>query len=299
MEKLVPLISSTVAGPSGVCHLPRLWLKAVLAESDALADGWVPDYRGFNKQIVDALRLDPTEFFNYLASLPSYPETERWIASHGAKLDQVTIEAANEGILTKERSEEAAAPLRARLGLTDSTYARSARLNDLDDWDALHAWLVAHRDETLEPIIPTVSSSSSGPVGLRHLPRLWIKALLNGVGALPDGYNSGCGFDAYVSGQIGLDLDAAVTFIHRELPSYLAFENWVLPHVDGLADPVQLEGYNRAIIERQKPEEKAEAERLEAGVPELSFREVIMCNDMLDWKALHDEVLARRATITA
>jgi hypothetical protein len=104
---------------------------------------------------------------------------------------------------------------------------------------------------------------------------------------------------AYVSGQIGLDLDAAVAFIHRELPSYLAFENWVCSHASGIADAAKLEGYNRAILERLKPEDKAEAERLEAGVPELSFREVIMCNDMLDWKALHDEVLARRATITA
>ena len=299
MEKLVPLISSTVAGPLGVRHLPRMWLKAVLAEADDLAEGWVPDYRGFNKTIVDALALDPAEFFGYLATLPTYPETERWIASHGAKLDPATLEAANEAILTKDRSEETAAPLRARLGLADASYNRSARLNDLDDWATIHAWLVAHRDESLETIVPTVSSGSAGPAGLRHLPRLWIKALLNGVGALPDGYNSGCGFDAYVSGQIGLDLDAAVAFIHRELPSYLAFENWVCAHVNGLADAAKLESYNRAILERLKPEDKAEAERLEAGVPELSFREVIMCNDMLDWKALHDEVLARRAIITA
>jgi len=31
MSQIVPLISSAVAGPLGVIHLPRLWQKASLA----------------------------------------------------------------------------------------------------------------------------------------------------------------------------------------------------------------------------------------------------------------------------
>ncbi len=294
MEELVPLISSTVAGPLGVVHLPRMWLKAVLAEVGALRRGWVADYRGFNQQVLDALGIDEAQFFRFMATLPSYAETERWVVAHARHLERASVNASNEEILSKQRPDERAAPARDRVGLADPTYRISARLNDLDDWYTVYEWLVERRGEPLAPIVPTVSSSSAGPLGLKHLPRLWMKALLNRAGALPDDYNSGCGFDAYVSQQCGLDLDAAIAFIHDEFPSYLAFEHWVRVQVTGLDDVATLDRHNAAILGRRKPEEKAAAERLESGVPELAFREVIMCNDMLDWKALHDEALARR-----
>jgi len=40
MAKIVPLISSGVAGPLGVLHLPRLWLKVSLECRGKLADGY-------------------------------------------------------------------------------------------------------------------------------------------------------------------------------------------------------------------------------------------------------------------
>ena len=40
MAKIVPLISSGVAGPLGVLHLPRLWLKCSLEARGKLADGY-------------------------------------------------------------------------------------------------------------------------------------------------------------------------------------------------------------------------------------------------------------------
>jgi hypothetical protein len=276
MEKLIPLISPSVAGPLGIVHLPRLWAKAILAEAGALDEEYFPHYHGFNKRTTDALGLDPDAWFAYLRTQPAYPATEQWIAARVSDLP-AAVAAANAAIAARD--------------------PRAAEI-DAEDWSAIHAWIVAHRGERLEPIVPAISTSSAGPAGMRHLPRLWIKALLNGVGALPEGYNSGCGLDAYVAGLCGLDLDAAVAFIHRELPSYPQFEAYVCEQVPGIADPVALASYNDAILTRQKPEEKAAAERLEAGVPELAFREVIMCNDMLDWKALHDEALARRSSPT-
>ena len=38
MSKIVPLISSGVAGPLGVLHLPRLWQKVLLESLGQLAD---------------------------------------------------------------------------------------------------------------------------------------------------------------------------------------------------------------------------------------------------------------------
>jgi hypothetical protein len=271
MEKLVPLISPTVAGPLGIIHLPRMWLKSTLASVDALYDAYVSDYRGLNKRVIDALGIDERAFFDYLRATSSYPDTERWIEAHAANLPS-SIRAANSAVLE----------------------LNSAAAIDLDDWNTMHDWLLSQGRAALQPIIPTISSSSAGPAGLRHFPRLWIKALLNALGALPEGYNSGCGFDAYVSTLCGLDLAEAVAFIQSELPSYARFEDWFRERVPGIAVAATLVEYNTAIVTRLKPEDKAAAERLEAGVPELSFRDVIMCNDMLDWKALHDDTLERR-----
>lgn len=293
MDKLVPLISSTVVGPLGVAHLPRLWLKALLAETDALYDGWVPDYRGFNKTVLDALEVDADAFFAFMKTLPTYPQTERWVREHARKLDGATVAALNAKILAHERPEERAAETRAQVGL-EGAERRAAALNDLDDWHTVHAWLVAHRDEKLPLMIPTVSSASAGPLGAKHLPRMWMKALLDAVGALPEDYNSGPGFDGLCGRTLNLDVDAAIAYVRAELPGYLAFEAYVREHVPAV-DEATLEAYNRVMVEREKPEEKAAAERAEAGVPELAFREVIMLNDMVDWKALHDWAGARRS----
>ena len=47
MSKIVPLISSGIAGPLGVIHLPRLWLKVSLEACGKLADGYPGIGQGF------------------------------------------------------------------------------------------------------------------------------------------------------------------------------------------------------------------------------------------------------------
>ena len=51
--------------------------------------------------------------------------------------------------------------------------------------------------ETRKKIVPLVSSGTAGPLGVVHLPRLWLKLSLAAAGALPEGYDEcGEGFDA-------------------------------------------------------------------------------------------------------
>ena len=47
-ETYVPLISSGIAGPLGVLHLPRLWQKVSLEESGKLASGYPGVGKGFD-----------------------------------------------------------------------------------------------------------------------------------------------------------------------------------------------------------------------------------------------------------
>jgi len=54
----VPLISSGVAGPPGVLHLPRLWLKASLEARNKIAPGYPALSKGYDSMVLGALGLD-------------------------------------------------------------------------------------------------------------------------------------------------------------------------------------------------------------------------------------------------
>ena len=91
--KIVPLISSGTAGPLGVLHLPRLWLKVSLEARGALADGYPGAGQGYDQMVIDALGLDRDAVIAYItAERPTYPQFEGWIkAQPGAKLDAASI----------------------------------------------------------------------------------------------------------------------------------------------------------------------------------------------------------------
>ena len=57
MNTIVPLISSGVAGPLGVLHLPRLWLKTSLEARGKLAAGYPGCGKGFDQMVLDGLGL--------------------------------------------------------------------------------------------------------------------------------------------------------------------------------------------------------------------------------------------------
>jgi hypothetical protein len=50
-NSIVPLISSGVAGPLGVLHLPRLWLKASLEARGLLAPGYPGIGAGYDSMV--------------------------------------------------------------------------------------------------------------------------------------------------------------------------------------------------------------------------------------------------------
>jgi hypothetical protein len=297
LDRLVPLISPGVPGPLGVAHLPRMWLKGILHGADMLSSEYFPHYIGINERVLDALGVDHTAFFAYLATLPTYPQTERWVREHATKLNPIAIATINMDIMSYMRPAEWAAEKRARVGLDDPRFTLITPLLNLDDWCTAHANLVAHRHDGLEPIIPAISSGTPGPSGVLHLPRLWMKALLAGIGALPEGWNSACGFDQLVADVVGFDCAAACAYVRTELPTYMQFEAWLRANAAQQPDEETVYDWNKQLRGYQKSEEKAAKEREEAGAPELTHREAIILNDMVDWKYLHEQVLARRAAL--
>lgn len=294
-ERIVPLIGATVPGPLGIVHLPRMWLKSVLSAAGLLVEGYFDNYKGFNQRVVDGIGLEPEPWFAFLATMPTYPQAEDYVKAHATKLDPASIAAVNHEILTYLRPEENAAAVRARAGLDDSTFRDSAQLLNFDDWTTLHQTLVAHHAAGIEPLVPMISSSQAGMFGVPHLPRMWIKAFLGGINALPEGWKTGpnCGFDNNVATTMGLDLAATCAYIHRELPTYVQFEGYVRDHIPqpDLATKAQWTG---KFLGGKKNDESAVGDLAEAGVADRSLRGTILLNDLVDWKHMHDYAVARQ-----
>ena len=139
--KVVPLISSGTAGPLGVLHLPRLWLKVSLEARGMLADGYPGAGKGFDQMVIDGLGLKRDAVLSYISSdRPSYPRFEAWVkAQPGVKLDAGSIEALNSSILGYNHADEVRKNVLAADGLPDGNPKDAVNLNNLDDWHEFHA----------------------------------------------------------------------------------------------------------------------------------------------------------------
>ena len=78
--------------------------------------------------------------------------------------------------------------------------------------------VLAHRGKPMQTIVPAISSQSAGPLGLKHLPRFWLKATLEGAerGSTKAGSRApASGFDTWFSGVTGMDLEQWLAYHSR------------------------------------------------------------------------------------
>ena len=138
MSQIVPLISSGVAGPLGVLHLPRLWQKASLEAVGKLH----PDYpgcgKGYDQMVLDAIGVDREKFLGYIkSSKPSYTQLEAWLkAQPEAKLDKATIYKNNVAIMGYIHGDDVRKGILDAAGVADdgSVNPGAVDLNNIDDW---------------------------------------------------------------------------------------------------------------------------------------------------------------------
>jgi hypothetical protein len=158
----------------------------------------------------------------------------------------------------------------------------------------MRAWKIVRfslRSEApMENLVPTISSSCAGPLGILHLPRLWLKISLHVAGRLPAGYRHGVGgFDERLCTNLGIDRDTFVAYIEDEKPTYLEVEAWVREHATKL-DAESIAAHNRSILEGEMPPEIANERRRDAGVTDLSITRAVPLNDLDDWAAIHRQI---------
>jgi hypothetical protein len=70
---------------------------------------------------------------------------------------------------------------------------------------------------TATKLIPIISSQTTGPLGVAHLPRLWTKLTLGFAGQLAEGWDQcGPGFDQLTLSDLGLDRDAVMEYVRTQ-----------------------------------------------------------------------------------
>ena len=138
-------------------------------------------------------------------------------------------------------------------------------------------------------IIPLISSELAGPLGAIHLPRLWSKVLLGATGNLAEGYDEcGMGYDQMVLDGLGVDRDAAVSFIKDNKPSYAEFENWVVAQRGGSIPQSEIDASNAAIRGYNHDDDTRGAILSAAGVADDgSILDAVNLNNLDDWTELH------------
>lgn len=137
MSQIVPLISSGVAGPLGVLHLPRLWQKASLANAGKLHADYPGIGCGYDQMTLDALGIKIDDFKAFITTKPTYVQTEAWVKAYpGVNLTKATLYKHNQAILGYIHADETRATILAAVGLPDDGGVNpgAVDLNNLDDW---------------------------------------------------------------------------------------------------------------------------------------------------------------------
>ncbi len=139
----VPMIPCNVAGPLGVAHLPRLWLKVSLEACGKLAAGYPGIGKGFDQMVIDGLGLKADAVRQYITgSKPTYAQFEGWVKSQpGVKLDRASVYKLNQSILNYHHDDETRKGILTATGYPDNGTVLGAaiELNAIDDWQAFHA----------------------------------------------------------------------------------------------------------------------------------------------------------------
>jgi len=140
-DTYVPLISSGIAGPLGVLHLPRMWQKVSLEAAGKLAPGYPGIGRGYDAMTCAALGLEEQAVKDYIKkSKPTYPQFEAWVKQNARSLNPQAIEKHNAAVRGYNHDDETRKEILGNCGLADDSSAPqdAVNLNNLDDWYAFH-----------------------------------------------------------------------------------------------------------------------------------------------------------------
>ena len=144
MAGMIPTISSGVAGPLGVLHLPRFWSKVLMDAKGVLHEDYPACGMGYDQMVLDALGLDKETTLAYIAdNSPTYPQFEAWVLEQsGGSLDADAVAKLNAAIEGYNHDDDTRKGILDANGLEDDgSILDAVNLNNLDDWCEFHASL--------------------------------------------------------------------------------------------------------------------------------------------------------------
>ena len=136
-------------------------------------------------------------------------------------------------------------------------------------------------------IVPLISSCVTGPLGVLHLPRLWLKVSLEARGKLATGYPGiGKGYDMLVCNSLNLNPEALRKFITDTRPTYPQFEAWVKQQPGVKLDRATVYTLNQAILGYLHDEETRKGILNACGLPDDGSVNpcAVDLNNLDDWK---------------
>jgi hypothetical protein len=140
-DTYVPMISSGIAGPLGVLHLPRMWQKVSLESQGKLAAGYPGIGKGYDAMTCAALGLDEHAVKDFIkTNKPTYPGFETWVKKNAKTLDRQSVEKHNAAVRGYNHEDETRKGILANCGIPDDASAPrdAVNLNNLDDWYEFH-----------------------------------------------------------------------------------------------------------------------------------------------------------------
>jgi hypothetical protein len=146
MSNIIPLISSGTAGPLGILHLPRLWLKATLSAAGKLHPDYPALCPGYDQMVLNGLGIEIATFAQFIATTkPNYPQCEAWILKQcGGSIDPDVVAQLNASIAGYHHTDEVRSTILEANGIPDEGKILDAiNLNNLDDWLAFHQQVIA------------------------------------------------------------------------------------------------------------------------------------------------------------
>jgi len=143
-------------------------------------------------------------------------------------------------------------------------------------------------------IVPLISSGESGPLGVLHLPRLWLKTSLDATGQLADDYPAvGAGFDSMVLDGLNLDKDEFLAYIKDSKPTYCQLEKWILEKKGGSLDAAAVKELNDSISGYIHADETRASICSDSSIADDgSIKDAVNLNNLDDWYCFHQATLS-------
>jgi hypothetical protein len=152
VKSIPPLIGSTEAGPLGLPHLPRFWLKVRMKLAGVLEAGYPDVGNGFDTMHLagykefKALGIDPNEIATAIRKEKlTYPQTEELVKKHlkNGGIHPNTLRAIERMLFGYEFEKKDRDGILTLCGIPVETpgLTTAVELNPLEDWEAISNWL--------------------------------------------------------------------------------------------------------------------------------------------------------------